>query len=186
MDENTFAFKQEIDTLKKQVHYLSLQSEYMPNREEHQQKWHPKKGYNKKAFTSNLDEKTVKDIMKLDIHNDYKLLVLMGIGVLIEKHNKSYEEIVKRLAQEQKLYLILASSDFIYGTNYQFCHGFIGKDLPSMTQQKILQSMGRIGRNSTQHDYSIRFRADNMIDKLFKEPEHNIEALNMNVLLSHD
>lgn len=186
MDENTFALKQNIDTLKKQVHYLSLQSEYMPNRQEHQQKWNPKKVYNRKAFTSTIDEKTVKDIMNLDIHNDYKLLVLMGIGVLIEKHNKSYEEIVKRLAQEQKLYLILASSDFIYGTNYQFCHGFIGKDLPSMTQQKILQSMGRIGRNSTQHDYSIRFRADNMIDTLFQEPEHNIEAINMNLLLSHD
>lgn len=186
MDENAFALKENIDSLKKQIHYLSLQPEYMPNRPEHQEKWNPQKVYNKNAFTSNIDEKTVKEIMNLDIHNDYKLLVLMGIGVLIENHNKSYEEIVKRLAQEQKLYLILASSDFIYGTNYQFCHGFIGKDLPSMTQQKILQSMGRIGRNSTQHDYSIRFRADDMIDKLFQEPEHNIEATNMNVLLSHD
>ena len=124
--------------------------------------------------------------MDLDIDNSYKLLVLMGIGVLIEQHSKPYEEIVKRLAQEQRLYLILASSDFIYGTNYQFCHGFIGKDLPNMTPQKILQSMGRIGRNSSQQDYSVRFRNDTMIDTLFSTPETNTEALNMNTLLIHE
>lgn len=186
MDENTLILKQNIDELKKQIIFLSLQPEYIPNREEHQHKLRPHIKHNKQAFTSNIDEKTVKEVMGLKIHRDYKLLVLMGIGVLIENHNKAYEEIVKRLAQEQQLYLILASSDFIYGTNYQFCHGFIGKDLPNMTQQKILQSMGRIGRNSTQQDYSIRFRVDSMIDKLFYEPEENIEAINMNNLLNHD
>ena len=110
----------------------------------------------------------------------------MGIGVLIKQDNKQYEEIVKRLAQEQKLFMILASSDFIYGTNYQFCHGFIGKDLPNMTPQKILQSMGRIGRNSTQQDYSVRFRNDGMIHKLFRTPEVNREAINMNALLCRE
>ena len=38
-------------------------------------------------------------------------------------------EIMKNLADEQKLFMIIASTDYIYGTNYQFCHGFIGKDL---------------------------------------------------------
>ena len=51
-------------------------------------------------------------------------------------------EIMKRLATEQKLFLIIASSDYIYSTNYQLCHGVIGKDLNNMTQQKtIKQSM---------------------------------------------
>jgi hypothetical protein len=36
---------------------------------------------------------------------------------------------MKKLADEQKLYMIIASSDYIYGTNYQFCHGFLSKDL---------------------------------------------------------
>ena len=36
---------------------------------------------------------------------------------------------MKKLAQNQKLYLIIASSDYIYGTNYQFCHGYLSKDL---------------------------------------------------------
>ena len=48
-------------------------------------------------------------------------LLLMGIGVFIHE-NKEYMDIMKKLAEEQKLYLIIASSDYIYGTNYQFCH----------------------------------------------------------------
>lgn len=185
-DETTQVLKENIEQLKKQLYYLSLLPDYIPNKPEHKTKWCPNMKHSTKPFTSNIDEATVKEIMDLDIQNDYKLLVLMGIGILIEQHNKEYEEIVKRLAQEQKLYLILASSDFIYGTNYQFCHGFIGKDLPNMTPQKILQSMGRIGRNSSQQDYSVRFRNDEMIHRLFTENDFNREAVNMNVLLVHD
>uniref|UniRef100_A0A6C0CNZ2 Helicase ATP-binding domain-containing protein n=1 Tax=viral metagenome TaxID=1070528 RepID=A0A6C0CNZ2_9ZZZZ len=186
-DENTQVLKENIEQLKKQLYYLSLLPEYIPNKPEHKTKWSPNVKDCTKPFSSNIDEATVKEIMNLDIQNDYKLLVLMGIGILIEQHNKEYEEIVKRLAQEQKLYLILASSDFIYGTNYQFCHGFIGKDLPNMTPQKILQSMGRIGRNSSQQDYSVRFRNDEMIHRLFTDNnEFNMEAVNMNMLLVHD
>lgn len=185
-DENTQVLKDNIQELRKQIIHLSLHKEYLPNTIEHQQKWSPYKESKSNVFRSNVDEATVKEIMDLDIDNSYKMLVLMGIGVLIEKHNQSYEEIVKRLAQEQRLYLILASSDFIYGTNYQFCHGFIGKDLPNMTPQKILQSMGRIGRNSSQQEYSVRFRNDTMIHTLFSTPEINREAINMNHLLQHN
>ena len=121
--------------------------------------------------------------MNLDIEQSYKMLVLMGIGVLIQHvEHPEYEEIVKRLAQEQKLYLILTSTDYIYGTNYQFCHGFIGKDLQHMTQQKLVQMMGRIGRNQIQQSYTVRYRSNDMIEKLFRVPEENREAINMNRL----
>jgi len=93
-------------------------------------------------------------------------------------------EIMKKLADEQRLFIIIASSDYIYGTNYQFCHGFIGKDLTHMTQQKTLQAMGRIGRNNIQQDYTIRFRDDDMIMKLFERQEMNQEAINMCKLFS--
>jgi hypothetical protein len=83
---------------------------------------------------------------------------------------------MKRLAHQQQLFLILASSDYIYGTNYQFCHGFIGKDLTNMTQQKTIQAMGRIGRNQIQQEYTIRFRDDAMLEQLFSEPDSNKEA----------
>lgn len=184
-DEATIILKENIEQLKKQVVHLSLNPEYIPNRPEHQYKWTRSTDIKKNAFTQSVGESTVKEIMELEIPTHYKLLVLMGIGVLVKQDNKKYEEIVKRLAQEQKLFLILASSDFIYGTNYQFCHGFIGKDLADMTSHKILQAMGRIGRNSSHQDYSVRFRNDDMIHRLFQTPVLNREAINMNKLLTH-
>ena len=93
-------------------------------------------------------------------------------------------EIMKKLADEQRLFIIIASTDYIYGTNYQFCHGFIGKDLTRMTQQKTLQAMGRIGRNNVQQDYTIRFRDNDMITRLFKKEDNNLETRNMCSLFS--
>lgn len=177
-------YKDKILNLKSQLFHLSLDKSYIPNSKEHQDKWSPDK--NVRPFTSDLGEQTVKDIMELEINVSYKVLILMGVGVLIKQETKEYEEIVKRLADEQKLFLILTSSDYIYGTNYQFCHGFIGKDLQNMTPQKILQSMGRIGRNKHQQDYTVRFRNDEMIESLFKTPEINQEGVNMNKLFCRD
>jgi hypothetical protein len=93
---------------------------------------------------------------------------------------------MKRLAYEQKLYIIIASSDYIYGTNYSFCHGFIGKDLTKMTQQKIIQAMGRIGRNKIQQEYTIRFRDDSILMRLFEPVSENLEAINMSKLFCSD
>ena len=51
-----------------------------------------------------------------------------------------------------------------------------------MTQQKIIQSMGRIGRNKVQQEYTVRFRDDEIMMRLFKPVEHNLEAVNMSRL----
>ena len=91
---------------------------------------------------------------------------------------------MKKLAYNQQLFVILASSDYIYGTNYQFCHGYIGKDLKKMTQQKTIQAMGRIGRNSMQNDYTVRFRDNDMLYQLFQRPSENKEANIMNQLFT--
>lgn len=99
-------------------------------------------------------------------------------------HYVHYNEIMKKMAVEQKLYVIIADTDYVYGTNYQFCHGFIGKDLTNMTQQKTIQAMGRIGRNKMQQDYTVRFRDDTIIRKLFLPSNENTEAINMCKLLS--
>jgi hypothetical protein len=97
-----------------------------------------------------------------------------------------YMEIMKQLAYQQYLYLIIASSDYIYGTNYQFCHAFLGKDLANMTQQKILQAMGRVGRGNVQQEYTIRFRDESLLSKLWLPAESNIEAENMCRLFRFD
>ena len=183
-DEGTQTIKENIQHLRKQLFHVSLNSNYIPNTTEHQEKWTPDKKVRKNAFTSDLSEKHVKDIMEMYIPVAYKVLILMGVGVLIRQEVKQYEELVKQLADEQKLFLILTSSDYIYGTNYQFCHGFVGKDLQNMTPQKTLQTMGRIGRNKHQQDYSIRFRDNNMIHSLFQRPSTNIEADKINRLFA--
>ena len=184
-DEATKIIKDSILNLRSQLFHLSLNKIYVPNSKEHREKWAPTSNTNA-SFTSDLDEQTVKEIMEMKINVSYKVLILMGVGVLIKHESKEYEEIVKRLAEEQKLLLILTSSDYIYGTNYQFCHGFIGKDLKNMTPQKILQAMGRIGRNKHQQDYTVRFRDDDMIRSLFKTPEIDREGVNMNRLFCND
>ena len=69
---------------------------------------------------------------------------------------------------EQSLHLIIASTDYIYGTNYQFSHGYIGKDLAGLTQEKTIQAMGRIGRNNVQQDYTLRFRDDGLIQVVYR------------------
>jgi hypothetical protein len=108
---------------------------------------------------------------------------MMGIGVFVEQENKEYVEIMKKLADQQKLYLIIASSDYIYGTNYQFCHGYISKDM-KLTQEKIIQALGRIGRNNIQQEYSLRFRDMEHINKLFTSETDKPEIINMNVLFN--
>jgi hypothetical protein len=95
-------------------------------------------------------------------------------------------EIMKLLADSQRLFIIIASSDYIYGTNYQFCHGFIGKDLTNMTQSKTMQCIGRIGRGRIQQSYTVRFRDDEMIANLFQQPAINREATNMCELFASD
>jgi hypothetical protein len=115
----------------------------------------------------------------------------LGIGVFdtIEVSSNNYGamvymEILKRLAYEQKLYMIIAPSDYIYGTNYQFCHGIVGKDLGNMTQQKTIQAMGRIGRNNIQQEYTVRFRDDEIVKQLFQPIEKNQEAIVMSRLFN--
>jgi late competence protein required for DNA uptake (superfamily II DNA/RNA helicase) len=55
-----------------------------------------------------------------------------------------------------------------------------------MTQQKMIQAMGRIGRNNIQQTYTVRFRDDGMLNQLFMKQEENLEALNMCKLFSSD
>jgi hypothetical protein len=177
---------EDINNLRREIRIISLNPMYIPNTIPHQNIWTPNGNVYENAFLPTIDEDTTKSIMALDIENNLKVLLLLGIGMFMEKPNIQYMEIMKRLADTQKLFIIIASSDYIYGTNYQFCHGIIGKDLTNMTQQKTLQSMGRIGRNKIQQDYTVRFRDDEMIKCLFKKPDYNIEAENMIKLFTSD
>jgi hypothetical protein len=185
--------KQKLQTIQKlqaAIKLIVLSPQYIPNTTEHLYKYAPRIYNNiddlkNKPFTSNVSEDYVEKIMQIDdIEDHWKLLLMMGIGVFTTHKSDRYTELMKSLVQEQKLYLIIASSDFIYGTNYQFCHGYISKDLGHMSQEKCIQAMGRVGRNKLQHDYSIRFRENDLIMKLFQKEENKPEVINMNLLFN--
>jgi hypothetical protein len=174
-----------IDNYRAQVKSVVLDSMYIPNTKDHLYKYAKNVDLSQqnKPFTCNISETIVEKIMLVDDIEDYwKLLLLMGIGVFANHSSNKYNEIMKELAQQQKLFVIIASSDYIYGTNYQFCHGYIGKDLGHISQEKCIQAMGRVGRNKLQQDYSVRFRDDELIRKLFNEEVNKPEVKNMNAL----
>jgi len=171
---------QELEKLRGKIKSANLEDKYIPNTQNHQRIWTTTQVEN--AFVPRIEESTIREIMELDVINSMKVLLLLGIGTFTTNPNVQYMEIMKRLAYEQRLFLCIASSDYIYGTNYSFCHGFIGKDLTHMTQQKIIQAMGRIGRNKVQNEYTIRFRDDGIMMRLFMPVTHNLEAINMSRL----
>jgi hypothetical protein len=53
-----------------------------------------------------------------------------------------------------------------------------------LTQEKIIQAMGRIGRNNIQQAYTVRFRDDAQILKLFTSETDKPEIINMNRLFN--
>lgn len=178
---------EQIQDMRAAMQTVHLNSMYIPNTKPHMDIWSPKHATAlKNAFVPNVDEEDVREIMALDVENQQKLLLILGIGVFSKTSDSRYAEIMKRLAYEQRLFLIIASSDYIYGTNYQFCHGFIGKDLINMTQQKTVQAIGRIGRNNIQQEYTVRFRDDGVLERLFKKATDNMEATIMNKLFCSD
>jgi len=177
----THKIRTELEMLQSMIKNAELNETFVPNKELHKKKWAD--GLESlRSFTSDIDEGTVLEIMAIeDIDNCWKILLLMGIGVFSANNSITYIEVMKKLADQQRLYLILASSDYIYGTNYQFCHGYLSKDLV-LTQEKIIQAFGRIGRNNIQQDYSIRLRDNDQIKKLFYPELNKPEVRNMNQL----
>ncbi len=175
----------ELDMLRSGIKIAKLNDIFIPNSVSHIKKWAEEMSP-KNCFTSVIEDSVINDIMMLkNVEDSWKVLLLMGIGVFTDHESIEYTEIMKKLADEQKLYMIIASSDYIYGTNYQFCHGYLSKDM-DLTQEKIIQAMGRIGRNKVQQNYTIRLRDVEQILKLFNKEENKPEVKNMNRLFNSE
>jgi len=178
------AIQKKIEQLIAEIRVIRMDDVYIPNTQSHINKWAEDKDTSQ-LFTCDISEDVIIRIAQLtDIDASWKILLIMGIGVFTEHSSIAYTEIMKELANDQKLFMIIASSDYIYGTNYQFSHGYISKDLSNMTQEKTVQAMGRIGRNKIQQQYSIRFRDSSIIEKIFIPQENRPEVENMNKLFS--
>ena len=178
-------FNSKINQYKSCIKSANLRNVYIPNTMEHVRKYAHSAVCtdNKSPFVCDIHDSVVEKIMTTSVATIWKMLLLLGIGVFTEFEDVTYLEIMKQLANEQKLFLIIASSDFIYGTNYQFCHGYIGKDIiQKMTQEKAIQAFGRIGRQNAQQDYSIRIRDNSLLEKVFQKQTNKREVVNMNRL----
>ena len=184
-DKEIIKLREQLSLLSQMIKSATIHDLFVPNRTSHKEKWAPSIA-TAKAFTSSVSEDDVIAIMSLnDVDDSWKVLLLQGIGVFANHKSKAYSEIMKKLADKQLLFLIIADSDYIYGTNYQFCHGYLSKDL-GLTQEKIIQALGRIGRNNIQQEYSARFRDDDQIKTLFTRfaSTDKPEVLNMNMLFN--
>jgi len=180
-DSATKTLIQEADTLEKMLKPVQLHPSYIPNSREHFDKWTTDLNFaTSGAFSSHIDETYVKKIMNLDVDISYKILILIGVGVF-NPQASDYNDLMKELSEQKKLGVILASSDFIYGTNYQFCHAYIAEDLCKMTQEKIIQAIGRVGRKEQNKTFTFRFRDDKLIRSLFVQ-ENTLECMQMNTL----
>lgn len=183
-DVGAHKISEELEILYSNIKSVSINDMFIPNTIEHLKKWTSLNDDISDAFTSNISDEIIIKIMALNVSYFWKMLLLLGVGVFSATNTDvAYNEIIKELADQQKLYLIIASSNYIYGTNYQFCHLYIGKDL-TLTQEKIIQSLGRVGRENIQQKYSIRFRSDETIKTLFSNCSSKPEVQNMNRLLT--
>ena len=188
MSSEVRTISNKIEDLRNTMKTVELDEVYIPNTKDHLKRWVPGEGKrHTRAFVPSVTSDVVERIMGVnDIEDNWKLLLMMGIGVFGDQKSITYNEIMKELAYNQQLYLIIADSDYIYGTNYQFCHGYISKDLEHMSQEKCIQAMGRIGRNKLQYDYSLRLRENNLFHKIFMHDENKPEVKNMNRLFVCD
>ena len=142
-----------VEQLQKKFKTISLPFSCIPNTLDHYDRFRSdgEDGYHESdVFTSSLDNETIEKIMKLDISIEYKILCLQGIGIINREYNNEdysiYENIIKELMDDKRLFVAIVNSDYIYGVNYQFSHCYLAKDIEDISHEKIIQSIGRVGR----------------------------------------
>ena len=178
-DAATKTLISELETLERSIKKIQFNHVYIPNTREHFSKWTSDLEYDTVCpFISDVDDSYVKKIMKLEVDMNYKILILLGVGIF-NPNSGDYNDIMKELSEQKKLGVIIAGSDYIYGTNYQFSHAYIAEDLLKMTREKIIQSIGRVGRKEQNKTFTFRFRENELIPKLFMKGDL-LESDNMN------
>lgn len=180
-DPETKQLIKDIELIERSLKRVQLNNVYIPNTREHFAHWTSKKYDTSNSFTSVVDESYVRKIMKLSVDTKYKILLLIGVGVFNPHESMNeYNDIMKELADTKQLIIIIASEDYIYGTNYQFCHAYLSEEL-NVKQEKIIQAIGRVGRKEKNKTFTFRFKNSESINTLFIK-NSNLETINMNNL----
>ena len=143
---------------------VKLEERYVPNMPAHAALWKPKTATTP-PFAPDVDDSTAERIMDTKVAEHWKILLLMGVAVLTETDD-AYLEIVKQMASLEMLFMVIADFTYLTGTNYQFAHGYFGKDLLNLNQGMVIQALGRIGRGDLL-GCTARVREPGMFEKLF-------------------
>jgi hypothetical protein len=143
---------------------VKLEERYVPNMPAHCALWKPK-GAEIPPFVPDVDDTTAEKIVDTKVAEHWKVLLLMGVAVLTET-DVAYLEIVKQMASLGMLFMVIADFTYLTGTNYQFAHGYFGKDLADLNQGMVVQALGRIGRGDLL-GCTARVREPGMFEKLF-------------------
>jgi hypothetical protein len=159
---------------------IRLPDREVPNTDDHQRRYHTT--INRNAFSSNVPPHHLEEVLHLEVDSWKKMLLMMGIGVFGEEC-PTYCELMSRMASQRELFCVIAGTDYVYGTNYQFCHGYIGKDLSDMPVEKLYQALGRVGRGRQAGQYSWRLRDDTLAERVFSPDRRLTEARRMDRLM---
>ena len=123
----------DIEALQQKIQELRIEPKFKPNTRDHYKKWctHEDNEYDESdVYSSYVGDKETESVMQLyTIHALYKILLLMGIGVFsneimpcdeeniktedIKQENNAYVEIMKDLAEQKSLYLILEQNQIL-------------------------------------------------------------------------
>ena len=108
-----------IDSTQEKIKSLSLDEIYIPNYKKHFQKYNDKLNFSEcDLWSSNIDEQSMQKIIEIDhLNHIFKILLLIGVGVLHEELPNQYKEIMKELAKNKQLFMVIADDNYIYGTN---------------------------------------------------------------------
>jgi hypothetical protein len=172
---------QKLATMRQKLGELRLPDREVPNTAEHQRRYHHT--VDEEAFQGSVPAHHLEKVLRLDVANWKKMLLMMGIGVFGESC-PTYRELMSRMASQRELFCVIAGSDYVYGTNYQFCHGYIGKDLSQIPVEKLYQALGRVGRGRQAGQYSWRLRDDSLAKRVFCPDTRLTEARRMDKLMS--
>jgi hypothetical protein len=175
------AITSKLEKMRARLSDLKLPDVEVPNTDSHQRRFHDQVSAD--AFTGKVPPHHLMEVLQLDVANWKKMLLMMGIGVFGEEC-VPYKELMSRMASERELFCVIAGTDYVYGTNYQFCHGYIGKDLKDIPIEKMYQALGRVGRGRQAGQYSWRLRDDALARKIFLPDDKLSEARRMDRLMS--
>jgi hypothetical protein len=172
--------KEEIKRLTAALKPVNLPEAYIPNTEAHKRRFG-----NTAGFCSNIDADAAATVLAIEgLPDNYSILFLMGIGVMSHAHPE-YLALVKSMLDENRLYMVVADQDFLWGTNFDFRYMIVAADLcvngaHKLTPDMLQQMLGRVGRNGK--NATVYSRIPNIGQLLFCPPEIKVEQTKLNQL----